>query len=121
MGVASFALLRVVARAALGVSGAMVEGNFDGRLASAEWRDLVAETGASARVIELRAPPELLAERILARDASGQRHPGHRVVLPDSDRTPPLVIGAPTLVLDASRSAEEIAGEAIAWLARRVG
>lgn len=113
-GVASFALLARIARAALPHGDVLIEANFDGRIASAEWRTLVTECGAQAFVIELDAPPAVLAERSAQRMRDGTRHPGHTSAAPGILR--PLDLGAPALRLDATLPADQLLVLSLAWL-----
>ena len=104
LGAASFRLLLVVARAALGATGAVVEANFDGRLASGEWRRLVVKTGARGFVLELRAGGGGGAASGAPGGVAGLGSGGAA-----RDR------GA-TLALDGSLPSEEVLARALGWL-----
>lgn len=119
-GVASFVLLERIARAVLPYGSAIVEANFDGRIASASWRGVIAATGVQARVIELEAPLAILTERIVRRASDGARHPGHTARSSESDAVPlsSLELDVPLLRLDATAPPAELLAQTLAWLDR---
>lgn len=117
-GIASFVMLERIARAVLPNGSAIVEANFDGRIASAKWREIVVATGVQARVIILEAPAKVLTERIRRRAHDGSRHPGHisRAANEDAISLLPLDLGVPTLLLEATQSPDELLTQALDWL-----
>lgn len=118
-GVASFAMLERLARAILPHGGVIVEANFDGRFASAPWQRLIAETSATARVLELTAPAEILLQRVNIRAVDGSRHSGHAARPAEREVAIPvsLTLDVPTLRLDSTTSPDELLVLATAWLA----
>lgn len=123
VGGASWEMMRRAVELVMGTRSPLVaEANF-GPSARGWLRDAVTRFGYATAEISLAAPPAVLLERFVDRDASGERHPGHvqeegwaeqRERVRVLNR--PVALG-PVLVLDSEAPPAHLLGRARAWLA----